>query len=48
MKNKLKAIIFWLCIIAIIVFCILTDKVLFETVMHSNMPDWLKWIILRR
>lgn len=42
---KKKSVIIILFIILIIFACYL-DKVYFEAIMSSNMPDWLKWMFL--
>lgn len=39
-----------LYVVLIIFICIVfiwLDKVWFEGIMNSNMPDWLKWMFLR-
>ena len=43
MKKKSVIIILF---IILIIFCLFLDKVYFEAIMSSNMPDWLKWMFL--
>lgn len=31
----------------IVVFCLFLSKVLFEAIVNSNMPDWLKYVLLK-
>ena len=42
---KKKSIIIILLIILVIFACFL-NKVYFDAIMSSNMPDWLKWTFL--
>lgn len=42
---KKKSVIIILLIILIIFTCFL-DKVYFDAIMSSNIPDWLKWMFL--
>lgn len=42
---KKKSIIIILFII-LIIFTYFLNKVYFEVIMSSNMPDWLKWMLL--
>ncbi len=47
MEDKLRQLIYWGLLIAFIILGIFVSKIIFENVMASNMPDWLKWMILR-
>lgn len=39
---------FWICVfyIALIVVCVLVSKYLYIWIISSEMPDWLKWMLL--
>lgn len=46
-KHLFGAILPWIVIIAIAFFSIWLTKTIFETVINSDMPDWLKYILLK-
>jgi hypothetical protein len=47
MKRGLKAEIFgWVFAIIIVIIIVFFDKFIFETVSNSNLPDWIKWMLL--
>ena len=49
-KSKyevLVTIMSYLIAIVIVGACIFISKILFEAIINSNMPDWLKYILLK-
>ena len=36
-----------LVVIVIIAVCLFLSKTIFEAIVNSNMPDWLKYILLK-
>lgn len=46
LKHLFGAILPWIVFIAIIVFSLWLSKTIFETVINSDMPDWLKYVLL--
>ena len=36
-----------LMVLAILAVCLFVSKVMFEAIVNSNMPDWLKYILLK-
>lgn len=47
MKSFLKMLMNIVVCVLFIVACLLISKLIFETVVNSDMPDWLKYVILR-
>lgn len=46
MKNNLAEIIILIAVI-VVVLSIFCGKFIFELVVNSNLPDWVKWMILK-
>ena len=46
MRRKRFDIIAALIVIAVFVAVISIDKFIFETVTESNLPEWVKWMLL--
>lgn len=44
MKEKLLVLVIYLVIIVVVVFL---SKVIIEAIIQSDMPDWLKILLLR-
>lgn len=47
MKNNLSETIILIAVIALVVLSIFCGKFIFELVVNSNLPDWVKWMILK-
>lgn len=47
-RDNIKIdIIAWVVVILVFIAIMFVDKFFFETVTESNLPDWLKWFLLR-
>lgn len=47
MKEKLLTIAIWVIVAIIVAIIIFIVKLVFDGVMASDLPNWLKWMILR-
>lgn len=47
MKEKLLAIAIWVIVIIVVAIIVFIMKLVFDGVMSSDLPNWLKWMILR-
>lgn len=47
MKTFLYILLNILVTVAVIAICLITSRALYNEVINSNMPDWLKYVILK-
>ena len=46
-KDNFVGIIIWIVMIITVVLCLMFCKWFFEAIYNSNMPEWLKYILLK-
>ena len=46
-EDNFAKLIIWIVVIITVVLCLLFDKWFFEAIYNSDMPEWLKYFLLK-
>lgn len=46
-KDNFAKLIIWIVFVITVILCLMVSKWLFEAIYNSDMPAWLKYILLK-
>lgn len=46
-KDNFAKLIIWIVFVITVILCLMVSKWLFELIYNSDMPEWLKYILLK-